>query len=356
MPITVIPAAKTGGQAFSEAFQPYLQMAIQAMIKQKLGAPEEERKERELTLKEEALPMKNLIQMGDLVKSLQEIGIDPRVILGTKAFKELSTQPIGAPQPGQPGIPTPTPRSGIPQPTPTAPTVPPSISGQLPQLRGKTFERETRPFSPQFGQIIPKTFERVPSPEELEREAEQSARAAGIKQVVLDKLKGLPGESAGKLTMIKQALSDLEGVEKQLFTPAGEFRRGLAFSANIPAGRAPFIGRLIPDVGFGTEARILNSRMNNALEAKLRIETGAAATQEEFDRLQTRFGITGFDTAKSARNKIRRLKEFMRNAIITIDPTGRFVYRTGDMKLDKELNPEFTPNEVEAELRRRGLR
>jgi len=148
--------------------------------------------------------------------------------------------------------------------------------------------------------------------------------------------KGLPAESAGKLTMIQQALSDLETVEKGLFK-GDEFKRGLAFRANVPGGQAPFIGRVIPDT-LGGRGTNIGSAMNNALEAKLRIETGAAATQEEFNRIRDRFAITSFDTGSSARNKIRRLKDFMKNAAITVDPTGKFIYQTGDEKMDMELN------------------
>lgn len=148
---------------------------------------------------------------------------------------------------------------------------------------------------------------------------------------------GLTGESAAKLTMVQQALTDLESVEKQLFTKEGKFLRGRAAAANLPGGRIPGI----PSVGFGTEARQISSKINNALEAKLRIETGAAATQEEFNRLQDRFGITAFDTAQSAKSKLKRLKTFMRNAIVTIDPSGKFNYSTGDNKLDFNLNADI---------------
>ena len=175
------------------------------------------------------------------------------------------------------------------------------------------------------------TMKRVLSPQAKMRQKLEEERATlGIK--------GLPGESAGKLTMLSQALSDLDMVEKLLF-PKGaggqeRFARGLATAANIPGGSLPGI----PSVGFGSKARIISSKMNNALEAKLRIETGAAATQEEFQRLQQRFGVTVFDTAASAKDKIRRLKAFMKNAIVTIDPTGRFIYKTGSNQLDRELN------------------
>ncbi len=273
-------------------------------------------------------PMQQLLQRGQAAQAIQnisELGGDVSQFQGLFGGGAGIAVPTAMPTAAQ---------APVGRPTITGAPVA-GVEPVTPEIRPTKFERTP------FGQLRPTAFERVATQEELDREAEQSARAAGIKQQVLDKLKGMPGESAAKLTMIQQALSDLEGVEEQLFTPEGKFRRGLAFAANIPGGQAFGIGRVIPDVGFGTEARILNSRMNNALEAKLRIETGAAATQEEFNRLQTRFGVTGFDTPESARNKIKRLKEFMRSAIITIDPTGRFTYKTDDIKLDKELNVDI---------------
>ena len=149
--------------------------------------------------------------------------------------------------------------------------------------------------------------------------------------------KGLVAETAGKATMLQQAYSDLEDVEKLLFykDSKGEerFAKGLATAANIPMGKFPFLGRIIPDVGFGTKAREIASKLNNALEAKLRIETGAAATQEEFDRLQQRFGITMFDSMLSAKDKIKRLKEFLVSGTAKIDPTGKFRYQVGGSEL-----------------------
>ncbi len=275
-------------------------------------------------------PIAQFLQRGKVagaIKSISDVGGDVSQFRGL-----FGGQPTQAIPTAQPIAPT---GAGIQPITPTA-----GVEPVAPQLRPTTFERTP------LGGIRATKFERIATQEELDKEAERDARAAGIKKQVLDKLKGLPGESAGKLTMIQQALRDLGDVEKLLFTEEGkgELIKGLAAAANVPAGRAFGIGRIIPDVSpFGgietrTKARQINSKLNNALEAKLRIETGAAATQEEFDRLQTRFGITAFDTTASAKDKIKRLKEFMRGAIITIDPTGRFIYKTGDIKLDKELN------------------
>ena len=304
-------------------------LEIEAQIKQQIAAQD---------------PLQQFLQQGKVAQAIQNIsaaGGDVSQFQGIFGGGARVQAPAAQPS-VQPTVGVPSVSAGIPQIGGG-----PSIQPTVPEVRPTKFEIEKRPLSPQFGKLIPTAFEKIPTQEELDKKAEQDARTAGIKKQVLDKLKGLPGESAGKLTMLQQALFDLEDVEKLLFTEGGkgELIKGLATVANLPGGRAFGIGTLIPEITpFGGErtrtlARQINSKMNNALEAKLRIETGAAATQEEFDRLQTRFGITGFDTTASARDKIKRLKAFFKNATVTIDPTGRFIYKTGDTQLDNELNP-----------------
>ncbi|GAG12837.1 unnamed protein product, partial [marine sediment metagenome] len=77
MPVTYIPPEQRKGILES----PILQMAMQQRMQQQ----ERQFRERELKLKEQEMPVKNLIQMGNLAKSLSDLGLDPRVILGTKA-------------------------------------------------------------------------------------------------------------------------------------------------------------------------------------------------------------------------------------------------------------------------------
>jgi hypothetical protein len=241
-------------------------------------------------------PLEQFLQFGKVADTLNKLGIDPRSVFGGQVpgggQAPDTTQPTIQPG-GQPTI-TPTDR-GV-------------VGGGFGQFQGGQPQLEATKF--------------------------QQTPFGGIRPTEFQPKKGLAAESASKLTLISQAISDLESVEKKLFTKEGRFLRGLAAAANIPGGRLPGI----PSVGFGTKAREISSEINNALEAKLRIETGAAATQEEFDRLQDRFGITAFDTAASAKSKLRRLKEFMKNARVTIDPTGRFQYRTGDTPFDNQLN------------------
>ena len=142
--------------------------------------------------------------------------------------------------------------------------------------------------------------------------------------------KGLPAESAGKSGMLEQATQDLMEAEPILFPGEGKdekFARGRAWAANLPMSRLPVLGRIIPNaLPFVSNAKKLNSLMTNALEAKLRIETGAAATPEEFNRLMERFGIAVDDTYVSAKDKWTRLLDFMQNTTIKIDPSGKYQY------------------------------
>lgn len=250
-------------------------------------------------------PLQNILNFGKVAEALQAMGIDPRSVLGGQ-------MPQGM---GQFAFPQGT--------TPQRPSTIPQQQFVSPQRQG----------------IVPQdTITRQPSVEPSEW---KPTAFGGLQPSKYERAKGLPSESAGKFTMLNQALSDLNLAEKMLFPKRAEgqekFARGLAFRAAVPGGQAPFIGKVIPDT-LGGRGTLIGSKIDNALEAKLRIETGAAATQEEFNRLKSRFGITWMDTYASAKDKIKRLKEFMRNAIVTIDPTGQFIYQTGNKKFDQELN------------------
>ncbi len=159
------------------------------------------------------------------------------------------------------------------------------------------------------------------------------------KEKALKKVKGMPAESAGKFAALKDSRQDIKDLRSMLFNEKGELDIKLATLSNIPGSRAPLIGRLIPNVSpFHTKAIKINSRMENILSSKLRIETGATATEGEVDNLIRRFGISFKDTTESAKDKLNRLERFIDSAIVAIDPSGVLTYKTGDKSLDDTLN------------------
>ena len=129
---------------------------------------------------------------------------------------------------------------------------------------------------------------------------------------------GLAGESAGKISMADQAIIDLRDARKLLFDEKGELNRGLVAAMNIP---------FTAGMPFNSAARSAYSKIHNAVAAKLRIETGAAATATEVEGILNRFRPAVSDPSDVARERLDRLEEFMNT---TIDQTKGV--RTGLLK------------------------
>jgi hypothetical protein len=133
----------------------------------------------------------------------------------------------------------------------------------------------------------------------------------------------LPAETAGKLTLVTQGIKDIDEAKKIIFKPDGTLNDNAVLGMNMPGG------------GFGEEGRMAYSKIYNAIEGKLRAETGAAAPDSEVKRIVDRFRprtqlAGGFgDTAKSAADKMDRLREFLENTRVGIDPQGKYSYQEG---------------------------
>jgi hypothetical protein len=120
---------------------------------------------------------------------------------------------------------------------------------------------------------------------------------------------GVAGETAGKVAMADQAIMDIRGVREKLIDDKGKLNRGIVAAMNMP---------LSSGMPFSSDAREAYSQMYNAVEAKLRIETGAAATGREVVSILNRFLPRVSDTDSVAKNKLERLEEFMKT---TLDQT-----------------------------------
>lgn len=147
-------------------------------------------------------------------------------------------------------------------------------------------------------------------------------------------------EGAGKVALMTQARQDIEEAKKILFNDKGELRRITAAGMNIPY-----------TAGVGEESRKAYTRVRNAVAAKLRIETGAAAPVSEVDEIARRFmPSAAMDTSVSAKDKLDRLQEFM-------DMSLKELERSGFAKPGSSGSAR-TPSaaEIEAELQRRGAK
>lgn len=147
-------------------------------------------------------------------------------------------------------------------------------------------------------------------------------------------------EGAGKVALLTQARQDVEEAKKILFTEKGDLRRITAAGMNVPY-----------TAGVGEEARKAYTRVRNAVAAKLRIETGAAAPVSEVDEIARRFmPSAAMDTSVSARDKLDRLQEFMDMSLRELERSGYAKPGTAG----SARGPSAA--DAEAELRRRGER
>jgi hypothetical protein len=106
-------------------------------------------------------------------------------------------------------------------------------------------------------------------------------------------------EAAGKIALIKQGLSDVEAFENQIKNKNGSFNR-----AKIAGLRV--YGR--------PNARDEYSKLNNSLNARLRLESGAAVPEQEVERAFETFAPNPLDSDATIKSKLARMKEFFSGA------------------------------------------
>jgi len=106
-------------------------------------------------------------------------------------------------------------------------------------------------------------------------------------------------EAAGKIALIKQGLSDVEAFESQIKNKDGSFDR-----AKIAGLRV--YGR--------PNARDEYSKLNNSLNARLRLESGAAVPEQEVKRAFETFAPNPLDSDATIQSKLGRMKEFFSGA------------------------------------------
>jgi hypothetical protein len=131
-------------------------------------------------------------------------------------------------------------------------------------------------------------------------------------------LRAIPGgpatvmtpEQSGKKAMVEQAILDVDRADKLIFDKDGNLRTEVIAGALAPMG------------GVGEESRLFNSYVRNAVSAKYRLETGAAGNQGEINDIQSRFKPNLLDNAKTAKDKMMRLREFMNMSLADMKVKG----------------------------------
>jgi len=140
----------------------------------------------------------------------------------------------------------------------------------------------------------------------------------------LEQAKETP-ESAGKMALVNQGIEDVKRAGSMLFGKDGTINRKLLATAALS----------IPN----TPGREFNSYIYNAVEAKLRVESGAAVPDTEIKRMAKRFIPSVMDNDSTIKSKMSRLNEWLGMAQTMTDPSGSRARQSGSKKRVK-----WTPN------------
>ena len=117
-----------------------------------------------------------------------------------------------------------------------------------------------------------------------------------------------PGQAA-QVAMMEQGSKNIDDFSAKIFVPTGDpsapvrLNKSLLANVNLPLG------------SIGGEARESRTAIRNAIEARLRLESGAAVPETEVDRALDRFMPKPWDSVESAQYKLGQLKQFFGSAI-----------------------------------------
>ena len=125
----------------------------------------------------------------------------------------------------------------------------------------------------------------------------------------------LSGEAAGRAGMLTSSLESLMQA-KAILMPGGELRQD--WRKVVGAGPVPGLNAFVPG------ARDFDSHIENALAAKLRLETGANMPATEKTNLDKRFKPSPLDSEKLVTSKMDSLERFMRGSIEMLDPNKKY--------------------------------
>lgn len=124
--------------------------------------------------------------------------------------------------------------------------------------------------------------------------------------------KPMPGDTAGKMGMLQSGLDAITQVQKMLM-PNGEpdmqtYKVLAQMDANLPWTTGRQVGSLIDD----------------AIEGKIRIESGAAVPDQEVKRMAKRFKPSVTDQPELIKQKLTRMETYLRGTIELLDPNKNY--------------------------------
>jgi hypothetical protein len=296
-------------QGMQELQQAGSLMQLQQRMMEQKQAQEQIQRNEALRTAIAALPPEKRTKENVLPLILQHAGNVKDIIPALK--EEPKMQPVGAG-----GIYDPTTQKVIPPANLPKPATPSKVA----QL---TTERDALPANDPrrkvYDAAILKETERAPQSFPIVQTADGifERRPGGLVRLVDPKTQqplapkptaaeGLTPENAGKVAMSQQAVAGVDTVRGIIFDKDGKINRAMVMQMNLP---------IVSGMPGNSQARIARTAIRNAVEAKLRIETGAAATESEVERTLARFLPTLADTNESAKFKLDELQKFFRNAL-----------------------------------------
>lgn len=143
---------------------------------------------------------------------------------------------------------------------------------------------------------------------EQQQDIETKLKKAGATNVNV----GMNASDAAKAELLNQGISDMAEFKGMLIDKDGKVNRGIIAGMSIPGTTG------LP----GTDARIAYSLISNAIEAKLRAESGAAVPKEEVTRMADRFVPSPLDSDATIMSKMRRMEAFLRGSFGRIKNAG----------------------------------
>jgi hypothetical protein len=165
-------------------------------------------------------------------------------------------------------------------------------------------------------------------------------------------IKGLAAEVSGRASLAQQGIGQVENVRDILTHEVFGGKTG-----------GPTLGSFVKAIQFGLggvtnqQMRQADSDMLNAVQAKLRIETGAAAPEPEKKDVMRRFKLKPLDSLETMNHKLNSLSLFLVMALRNIDPEGRVIDHVSvdDVKNQADEIAGMAPDAVVEELKKFGI-
>lgn len=181
-------------------------------------------------------------------------------------------------------------------------------------------------------------------------------RGTPIQRVQTDEPKFTP-EQAARVSAMNQTLNNLMDLRGALIPDGKKVDRGVLFTSMF--GGLPFTG-----------GRDIERYVEDAIETKLRLQTGAAANRDEVLKEAKKFKPSQLDTDETIIGKFDKLERYMQDTFNVLDPSGVVRARLGSAGSNigsppipfdqayeglKKTHPTWTNQEIFRELQRRGV-